>query len=282
MNKNAVRHHPYSSQDYNRNLSPNYNRNYNRNTAKDHIEKDYQQDYDQDYHIPTIEKAANQLNQPNSIKLLISRGVQNNLLTANDYKYTNTSPTKKFPLEIPFNSYYGNNVSVLNLSKEKLIPLNQYTSDSSSTATSVSLNDKQIRHHNKKSIDLQKQQQMDKNSVGPDVRAREPRLEYRVDSRTDPRIDSKFDSRGDSRSESRSSEPKRLIKKEIIEEFETITTTTTFKNNSNRNSPNLSQVDDSKIKDAQLNEQTKSIINAIRDELKRFNQQPTHIQQFKK
>ena len=254
----TVRHHPYSSQDHQRSHKRDYGQDYQR---------DYQQDY-QDYQTQVIEK-SNQLNQPNSIKLLISRGVQNNLLT-DDYRFRHSSSTKKYPLEIPqsFHGYYdNNNVSVLNLSKEKLIPLHQYTSDSSSTTTST-LNDK-------------KYDKQDSSFDRPDDTFSKRKLSAsRLDSRS-----SIPQSRPQSRSDSRGS-PKRLIKKEIIEEFETITTTTTFKN-SNRNSPSLGGGGPELVaKDAPLNEQTKNIINAIRDELKKFNTtnqpQSTHFQQLKK
>ena len=245
----VIRHHPYNQQDLNRNFRK----------TKD-FEKDYQQDYLQDYQTEVIQKASSQLHQPNSIKLLISRGVQNNLLNANDYQFNanSNSSTKKFPLEMPFNSsYYGNNVSVLNLSKEKLIPLNQYTSDSSTTTTTNNtINDRDYLNNKKKSIEL------DKN------------LDSNADKKTDRNLGKKqLNSRPQSLNE-----PKRSIKKEIIEEFETITTTT-FKNSpSKRSSPNLANQ-----QDAQLNEQTKSIINAIRDELKKFNTtQSTIPHQLKK
>lgn len=254
----TVRHHPYNSQDHQRAHKRDYGQDYQR---------DYQQDY-QDYQTQVIEK-SNQLNQPNSIKLLISRGVQNNLLT-DDYRFRSSSTTKKYPLEIPqsFHGYYdNNNVSVLNLSKEKLIPLHQYTSDSSTTTTNT-LNDEK---YDKQDSSFDRPDGTFSKCSKPDT--------GRLDSRTSRPASARSDSRGS---------PKRLIKKEIIEEFETITTTTTFKN-SNRNSPNLAGSPEAKVaaqEDVQLNEQTKSIINAIRDELKRFNttnqHQSTHIQQLRK
>lgn len=262
----VVRHHPYSSQEHQRTHKRDH-----RDYGQDY-QRDYQQDYT-DYQGQVIEK-SNQLNQPNSIKLLISRGVSANLLT-DDYRFRHSS-TKKYPLEIPqpFHGYYdNNNVSVLNLSKEKLIPLNQYTSDSSTTTTTTNtINekyDKQDSSFDKPDGTFSKQSSAGSKPDGGRLSA------GRVDSRS---------SRPQSRSDSRGS-PKRFIKKEIIEEFETITTTTTFKN-SNRNSPNLSSSPEVAVKDAQLNEQTKSIINAIRDELKKFNttnqHQSTHVQQLKK
>lgn len=253
MNKvnNIVRHHPYSP-DYNRNL------NYKRDLNKDY-QQDYQQDY-QDYQTQVIQK-PNQLNQPNSIKLLISRGVQNNLLTDDYREYSNSS--KKIPLEMPFNNSYYGNVSVLNLSKEKLIPLNQYTSDSSTTTSTTN------------------------NTINKDSKHDSLNSKHDLNSKLDN--NSRPQSRSESRPQSRSS-PKRLIKKEIIEEFETVTTTTTFKPNS-QNSPksnlnNLSNLEAAN-NDAQLNEQTKSIINAIRDELKKFHttspiHQSTHVQRLKR
>lgn len=236
LNKRTVRHHPYS-QDYNKNISKNSNYSKQDLSRSDFV--DYQQDYQQDYHIPTIQK-INQLNQPNGIKLLISRGVQNNLLTDSNFQ----SDNKKFPLEIPSpNSYYGNTVSVLNLSKEKLIPLNQYhTSDSSTTTTtSNTISDRNDSNSSKQKL---------------------------INDQRSDRLGSRL-SGSNSRPNSRISEPKRLIKKEIIEEFETTTTTTTFKNNNNRPN-NLDNLN----KDAQLNEQTQTIIKAIKDELNKFNYNP--------